>query len=373
MAESLNIEEYRKRRKRKKFIKKAVAFIVLLGVVLVTLFIWQTVANKASDTGKNFPISLSGSTVVSSKIQDNNLAVLTDKNLIFYNMNGKELRSIGYSYKSPVISESAGNILFYDADGANFSVENFSKTVLTKSLSDKIYLGAVASNGNTAIVTADSRYICDLIIYNKKGDEIYKWQSAQDLIMSIEFTGGGTGCVIATTGISNSLTSTVVYELNFSNKNEIFHSSIDDSTPLGIGKIGGFYHVVTDRSIEILDQNGSVFKEVDVNQSIRQCAFAGGKYTVLLLGQGANSQSVIQVYDQNGNKVGESLSNNRIKKISSDGARILSLDDNNINVYTMELKQTKSYTNQKNAVDIICKGSVGFEIGSSFIDKISIT
>lgn len=374
MANKLNIEEYRKNKKKRKIKKNLIAFVSLVLIIGLSIVVFKTITNNVkSEKDGDFPISLSGDLYISSQNQGNNMAILTDKELLFYSTNGKKLKTLNHSFKSPAISSSNDATLLYDTNSNNFLVESLTDTILEKSLNNNIFLGKLAPNGNIAIVTNDSKYACVLNVYDKKGNEIYKWYSAENLITSIEFTNDGNGCILSTVGVLNSMTNTTIYNLQFSKKNEVFHTDIEGKFALGVDLIGGFYHVVTDEEIVVVDQKGSIIKTVEFDKPLKQFIFASKKYTVVLLGEDVKSNTIIRSYDQNGNQVGEGLYQNKIKRIASDGSHIVTLSDTNITTNTMTLKEINNYGDKQNSIDIFCCGQLGFDISSTYINRFRLS
>lgn len=374
MNEKLNINEYRKKQKKKQWSSRIILVLTVAVLVALGLFVWKML-NSGADAGSDtsgFPVALAGDPVYQSMEMGSYLAVLTDKEVNFYSGKGEKVRSVPHSDSNPAISVSGQRLLLYDAEGTSFSVESTSSTLLTKWTDQKIFLGAIADNGNIAVVTQDERYTCRLTVYNSKGDEIYRWNSASDLITSLDFIGGGTGCLITTIGAKDGFSVGAVYELNFSQTTEKFRTEISDVLPIATQYTGGLIHVVCNDRLVILDDKGSKQREIPFAMNLKQAVNASGKYTVLLFGEDARFNSSVIVYDKNGNVVGQTDSTERIRRIASDGQHVLFLTDSEVICCNMEMQQTAEFTNKQSATDLVCSGAGGYDISPAQLNKFAL-
>lgn len=374
MNDRLNINTYKKQKKRKKLIRCIKWLIVAFGLCLLGIFIWVLLIKPQfyKDNSTGLLVSLSGDPIVDCTNSESKIVVLTNKELIFYSDKGTKLRTINHSAISPVINNCGDYIMLYEQGGTNYSIENSNNTILSETVENKIMLGKIAENGNIAIVTEDERYACSLTVYDKSANQIFKWNLAENLIVDLQFTNKGKGCVVATIGASEGFTKGVVYGLNFSQSRELFKTDIENSMPISIGLEGGYIHTVCDNKMVVMDKNGSKIKDIIYTQKLKQYVTTQNNYTVLLFGEEVKFNCNIVVYDKLGSIIGQIESNNNIRCIKSDGNNVLVLSDNSVICYNMKLETLSTHENKQSAVKLVYIGAFGYDISQNQINKFYI-
>lgn len=370
-----NIELYRSKRKKQMQMHRFIVVLVVLGIGLLLVLGYYGVTKlsiSSEEGGGNFPVKLSGDLILQNEMMGSQTVILTDKELLFYNKQGNLLRKISHGDFSPAISCSSDKVLLYDMGGVNFRVESSSGTLLTKSSSNDIIMGKIAENGNIVIVSEDDRYSCRLTVYDKNGDEIFKWYLADNYITAFDFVDSGDGCVVAAVGVSDGFTTTTVYGLDFSKEKEQYQSTITGSLPVAVNVMDNRTQVVCDNQLVLLDKNGSQLHAVPFTQSLKQVVAASDYYTVLLFGEEVKSTSTMVVYDANASVVGSSSSSERIRRIDSDGKHVTALYDDKIICYDMSLEQTRELDHQESVNDVICGGSSGYSVNTTTLNRFAL-
>lgn len=373
--EVASIELYRAKRKKKKRKRRMIVIFSILAIAFLGIFGYYAVdmiSNSSNGKNGSFPVKLNGDLILQNQMLGEQVVILNDKKLLFYNNQGKLIREVGHSYFNPAVSCSSSKALLYDIKGTNFSVETDKGTEITQTLSNDIIIGEIAENGNIAIVSEDDRYSCRLTIYDSKGTEIFKWYLADKYITSLDFIDLGGGCVVAALGVSNGYTETYVYRLDFSKDKEQYQTTITGSAPLMVNVMDNKTHIVCDNQAVVLDKNGCQLNSVVFNQSLKQTVAASERYTVMLFGEDVKSTSEIVVYDENLSEVGKISNTERIRKIDSDGDHVIALYNDRIVCYDMSLNQKAEYSGQSSVNDVICSLERGYSTNTNNLNSFDL-
>lgn len=374
MRENLNIDTYRKKRRRKNFYKYCKYAIIAVLVLSFFALIWNFFINQrmCSQDTSNFPISLSGDSVIDFQRNETGFAVLTNKQLDFYSLSGVKLRTVNNTATLSVINSCGDKTLLYEQGGTGYSLEKGNSTTIKNTIEDKIILGKVAKNGNVALVTEDEKYACRLVIYDSSSNQIFRWNSAENIITDFCFTDSGDGCVVATMGAKDGVTRGTVYGLNFSNNNEMFKTVIGDCMPLAIKFDKGHADIICENKLVVVDDKGSVLKEKSYVDKLLKYVLTQNNYIVMLFSEESKSTAKIVVYDILGEEVSQTELKEKIRTIDSDGRNVVVLTDNSVVCCDMQLKILNTISNKQNVDRIICIDSFVYDISMGCVHKFAL-
>ena len=374
MRENLNIDVYRKRRRRKNFYKYFKYAIVVVLTLTFFALIWNffIIQKMCSHDTSNYPISLSGDSVIDFQKNETGFVVLTNKQLDFYSLSGIKLRTVNNTATLPVINSCGDKTLLYEQGGTGYSLEKGNSTITKNVIESKIILGKVAKNGNVALVIEDEKYACSLVIYDSSSNQIFKWNSAENIITDFCFTDNGDGCVVATMGAKDGVTKGTVYGLNFANNNELFKTIIGDCMPLAIKHDKGRINIICENKIVFVDGKGSILKEKQYVDKLVKYVLTQNNYIVMLFSEESKSMANLIVYDSLGEEVAQTQFKEKIRNIDSDGRNIVVLTDNSVVCCDMQLKILNTINNKQNVDRIICIDSFVYDISMGRVHKFAL-
>lgn len=365
-----NIELYRKKRKRAILTKRLIALAVILVLALCGYGIYNAITQGDLAGGnEDFPVKLNSDTIYECDTVGTHLALLTDKNLTFYSSKGTNIRTVNHSYAEPAMDCAGDLALIYDIGGTQFSVETTTGTQFSKIMDQNILLGKVSSNGTVAIVTNDSRYQCRLTVFNKTGEEIYKWYSAEGIVTDLMMDTTGSKAAVCTMNTKNGFCVSVVYGLDFSKTDETFRTEIPNSMAVGISYMGNRIQVICDDMLVVLDIHGNQKTSYTYPGTVKQYNLSSNKYTILLFGEDVKSSSEIVVLDANGEVVSDLIVDDTIRQITTDGTHIVTLGKEDIICYNMKLEQGAAYSGKGSSAYIAINGTVGYEMNTNNLNK----
>lgn len=374
MRENLSIDTYRKKRRRKIFYKYLKYAVVVVLALVFFVLIWHFFINQkmCSQDTSNFPISLSGDSVIDFQKNETGFAVLTNKQLDFYSLSGIKLRTVNNTATLPVINSCDDKTLLYEQGGTGYSVEKGNSTLVKNVVENKIILGKVAKNGNVVLVTEDDKYACSLVVYDKSSNQIFKWNSAENIITDFCFTDSGDGCMVATMGAKDGVTKGTVYGLNFTNNKELFKINIGDCIPLAIKFDRGGVNIVCENKLVIADAKGSLLKEKPYADRLVKYILTKNNYVVMLFCEESRSMVNIVVYDGFGEEIAHAQFKEKIRNIDSDGRNIVVLTDDSVVCCDMQLKILNTINNKQNVDRIICIDSFVYDISMGRVHKFAL-
>lgn len=287
-AKSVNLTEYRKKKRNTKRTIK----LVIIGVVLVVFaYVWANadkifeplrgIASKietktSSDVG--FPISLPGSAGYSFQSFGNNFSLLTDTYLYAYETSGAQIYALRHGYGNPVQVTSSRRILLYDKSAYSFGLYNKTSQIYEKTLDEKIVYGALGENDMAAIVTGSSRYSNILYVYDSGGNWKYTRKFADENVFSTAFPENGDYIYVATLGVDSGEIVTTFYKLSLKSEDgyEWKYSVKTNSLPCGMYAGSNELITVCDNRVIALElSDGSLIGEFSYNGTLRDFVISG--------------------------------------------------------------------------------------------------
>lgn len=171
------IKGKKKKNRRFALLRAVISTAVLLFLIIAVVYVnslspggiveWTQTTWEKSGSGDGFPQTVSERNISSIHAQSGDTAVFTDTSLIFYNKNGKEIRTVLHGYTSPAICATKTRTLVYDRGAMTFRVDNVDRTLYEKKTDSAIITADMADNGTFALVTASDSYSAQITVYSK--------------------------------------------------------------------------------------------------------------------------------------------------------------------------------------------------------------
>ena len=271
--ETVDMEDFRRQRNKLKSRKRTKRLIILLAVAAVaagiffTRGLWipklegildkphETIVNDSTEQAGNFPLDTGDSTVRQLTRLDGSIVSADASHITTYDTNGKLRESIYHGCGSPEVRSSGKRMLCFDFGGTGFKLYSKSGLMFEKQMNGTVLLGNIASNGNVAVVTEDSRYVVSVNVYDKNGEDIYRWSNG-DRVLDVCFTGDGSGLIVTTFGASGGKLSSVIHRIDMTRSGSVTDSDRIDGFILRTceTKDGNIWAVGEDR-LWMLSQN----------------------------------------------------------------------------------------------------------------------
>ncbi len=142
-------------------------------------------------TGKGFPVSISASASRNIASSGNDIVLLGDSSVMLYKKNGKIIFNRTHNFSNPAIVTSDSRILVYDRGGSSFRVENRTRLLYDIDIENEIITAGIAENGSFAIASYSDKYVSDVTVYSKNGDQKMQWHSSDRQVVSLALSRNG--------------------------------------------------------------------------------------------------------------------------------------------------------------------------------------
>lgn len=126
-------------------------------------------------TGKNIALSNASSARYAS--YSGGILCAGETQLNFYNANAVKKWSANVQISSPVLKTAGKYILLFEKNGEKFTLYKKSKEIYTNTVDGTIKTASVSSKGDVTLVLNRDSYKGSVAVYNKKGEEVYLWNS----------------------------------------------------------------------------------------------------------------------------------------------------------------------------------------------------
>ena len=137
-TKNYDIDEYRRQKKRKKWIRKitiACSLLILVSLLIFGFYVAQNydigtlLAGEETDeegtlTDLSFPVTLTGLRPVGISSLDRRLVLLTDEESAFFSAEGNSLRSFAHRFTNPVQKTGDKRVLTYDRGGYSYRIDS---------------------------------------------------------------------------------------------------------------------------------------------------------------------------------------------------------------------------------------------------------
>lgn len=202
-ASGLTLMKGKKGEKTKGF---KVKWVICGAVVVVIISIVLLLANAPtgvveyistkvamSKSGDSFPVSYDFSTGGNITYSNGSVLVTTENELRCYNRTGNLIYSRSHGLAEPIIKTSEIRTLIFGVNDSRYRIETAEKEVLSKKTEDNaaIITADISDCGVYALVTEADEDIALVTVFDKNGNEIYKYHSANNYVTGVTVSEDG--------------------------------------------------------------------------------------------------------------------------------------------------------------------------------------
>lgn len=216
--------------------------------------------------GDGFPVQITGSNVFASNFSASNgsAVILSDTALTILSPAGKEELSLRHSLNQPVLCQSYGKYLLYNADSTGYLLISGTETVLNSSADKEILAGAVCPEGKFALGVQGSDGASELNVYQKTGELQFHYLFARDYITAVALNYDGSYGAVCTVRSEKGEMVSKVTVFDFSQAEPIAEYESNGRLLVGAGwSENGTIYAVGDTSLLIASSSDYAFKEYD--------------------------------------------------------------------------------------------------------------
>ena len=239
--EPVDMKDFEKLRTRRRNMRRLRRLLIVLAIALCAAGLYytkdrwvpklegildkkhETIINDGKVQSGNFPIDLGDSTTAALATLDDDLICVDVGLITTYDQNGKVRTTDYHSFGSPVARTAGKRMLVFDNDAKSFRLLNKNGEVYSKKTDNIIIYGAVAENGNVLLVTLDEKYTALLTVYNKDGEQIYRWGTG-DRITDASFAEDGDACVVSTFNVAQGAVTSKINRIDLTKSDAVLSS-----------------------------------------------------------------------------------------------------------------------------------------------------
>ena len=147
---------------------------------------------------KNIDVSFEFGNSYRTKVIDKDVLIYNNKNVKAISAKGKTLWQINETLSEPVVEVGGKNMLLMDLAGNHFATSYKNGKVLNEyQLGNDIISGKITKKGYAVFATDTDGYKGKVSLYNKRGREIYVWNSGSGYITDVDITDNGRFLAVA--------------------------------------------------------------------------------------------------------------------------------------------------------------------------------
>lgn len=293
-------------------------FIVAVFAVLLALFVnivvipnttYRSYSDIEFDTGGQYTHYAFG----------NDILLLNNNGIKLVNNKGSEKWSQQMTLTNPSVSISGKYLLLADLDGSNsLNLYNLKgKNIITYPVTTDILSAKVSKKGIVAAAITEEGYKGSVVVYNKKGDELFKWNSGEGYIIDIDISSDGKSVAVAQMMSDGDETYSKIHIINISNGKETGCYVCEDSlvAKVTFDKRNNIIAVAQNKVYGI-NKKGNCSYEIDlagkspVSYYVENCSY------LVFHCKDSRGNSVLEIYNNRGKLLGSYTSSDSITQIS---------------------------------------------------------
>lgn len=339
--------------KEKKQKKRLIITIIILAIFIISIIVFifrhdiyryykkmsnldgEIMVNNGQLYEDNFPINITDDITYQFGSMGSKLLMLSDTHLYIYSSDGTLKDTRQHDYSNSILKTSDKRALVYESGGKNFKVESVRDTVYAKSMENNIIFARINSSGYVAVVTTADMYVCELRVFNERGDEIY-YRGCVDRIQDLCFTNDNNGCIIVTLdAYEGQIVSKLMY-LGFQDSENDWKSESIETLCLGI-EITSNDHLFLfgDTKCAYYDMAGSQIAGYSYKNQLLSYGFQDGRCAIIFENEERRKTTMLLINDITSSPL-EMVINNDIKKIFVKDNLIYVLKNNALETYAFD-------------------------------------
>lgn len=129
------------------------------------------------------PVALENAATAQYVRYKSNVLCAAQTTLSAYNTDGTISWQVPIHAADPILKTAGNYILIAEKGGTLVELYNGKNQVFSTNTSDEIEMAALSSRGDVVLVTKKLYYKGSVVVYNKKGEEVYRWNSGSYTIL----------------------------------------------------------------------------------------------------------------------------------------------------------------------------------------------
>ncbi len=272
--------------------------------------------------------------------------VTTDSLSIIDNM-GTQFQNVLTGFNTPALITTDKYVLAYDRGGNKLIVTNSFTVLFEELFEDNIVNVNINSNGYIVVITESQAYKNKLIVYDSEFKVVYKINSMSRYFISADISDNNKYIAVSALYVENNnvLPQVVYYKLT--SEESVWNFDYQDSVAVSVtAKNDGSVLSLFEWGISIVDSKGKEKYRFEFGNKILQCCHIDdGRYNVVVLSESQSGNSEIYVFDNNGKKIADIMTDYNVLSVDVCSDRIVTASIDKIFIYTASGKKISDRPN----------------------------
>ena len=336
-------EEARRRHKKRARMLMWRRLIVIVGIFISVWAIWSNwdtiapdkllanIQDAIGDASGSYPVDVSGTDARSMARSQNYTVLLSDSYLTYYNDHGGEVTRYSCTYSAPLMRTAGKYVLVAEQNGKRLLLSTRSMMLADLTLEYKILSASVNEKGQIAVLAQGTQgYAVELIVYDRKGTEIYRRSRvtlANEVAMSRD---GKTVALLSVDAVNGVLNSTVeVFSLSSTDPQAMVSYTAADTLLYRLEFLSKQRLLaVGEQGALIIPMNGDKPTEVAIGgQQLLGYAAAQDCFALVLCPLGSTDGGMVRVLNTAGEEMSRTAFSGEFRHLSAEGKQFLLLTD----------------------------------------------
>ncbi len=292
----------------------AAALLAVLAGLFVNLVIipnttYRPYSDLEFDTGGDYS---------QHALSDDNL-LLNNSGIKVVNNKGKDKWSLSKTLTNPSVDINGKYILLADLDG-NCSLTlygNNGKELLAYPINSEILSAKISKNGTAAAAVSEEGYKGAAVVFNRKGKEVFKWNSGEGYIIDLDISDDGKYIAVAQMMSDGDEAYSKIHIISIKGGNELGCFTCGGEIAAGICfDSSGKVIAVARNKVYGLSRHGELKYEIDLAGKSPEIYDVENGDRLVFLCRDSRGGSVVEIYNRNGKPVGEFSAGDNIKHMS---------------------------------------------------------
>lgn len=336
---SVRVLKGKKKERKKRALTFILAVLIIAAVLSIVSYIlpgglFENLSNTVALFGEgSYPIELSGSETLECVSKNSYYYVLTETTLAAYSNNGKTIFSLSHGFSSPVLVTSETRALIFDQGGNTAHIYNLKGLIKTVVTDDPIIAAAVSKNGSYALVTTPQEYTATVSVYNKNSKQIYKWNSAKEIINNVVISPSGKKIAVSSLTASAGQYVSNVMVFDFDSADPLYVLECGNNLVLSLESARRGFGVITRGGYTFVSWSKFEKKEFSASGELDMYRPAGGGCMLVFNRATDKSDNTVVLLSSKGEKISEFTYKNSINDIRYQKGRIYCVSDTQVRIF----------------------------------------
>ena len=386
---SYDIEEYRRKKKRERLIHRLIrigAVLLILGAAVGGIYLYERYdmeqllknAGENSQAGTpaavvqtdSFPVLLDSVKPLEIVPFGNAVVLLTSDEAVLLDQEGKTSYQFVHGYTNPVLKAGDERVLTYDRGGYGFRLDSRQGNLYSGRTTNTILTGAAGHGTIFALVTSEPYYAGSVTVYNKSGEELLKWSSA-DPIVDVDFSPDDNRLAVVCVSFdpAGELTAQL-HVFNVRKEEEVAAVSFGDTLPVAVNyKEDGQLHVICDSMLVIVEEDLETTSTVPYLGELQGYAFTH-EGTLLVSSDSHDVSSTVTYISAEGESDSLSLSS-AVIDVAADETGFCILSDSGAWEYGLDFQLETAYTIGNGVFQVEMSDGRIYSLSAAYLDVLA--